>query len=139
MEKNPQEAKSLLLNAVQLDPKSAKGYFQLGVAYMKLKEYPEAIEAYKKSGTLDPNFPDTYFNLGYIYAMGKDFSKAEKMYNRTVNLKPSYLDEALFNLGMVQEWQGKRKESIENLERALSVNPNNEMARKFLDTLKRKS
>jgi serine/threonine protein kinase len=139
MDKNPQEAKSLLLKAVQLDPKSAKGYFQLGVTCMKLKEYPEAIEAYQKSGELDPNFPDTYFNLGYIYAMGKDFSKAEEMYNRTVNLKPSYLDEALFNLGMVQEWQGKRKESVENLERALSLNPNNEMARKFLDKLKRKS
>jgi Tfp pilus assembly protein PilF len=54
-----------------------------------------------------------------------------------VKLAPPYLDEALFNLAMVQEKQGKRKQSIDNLERALSVNPNNEMAKKLLDKLKR--
>ena len=139
MDKNPQEAKTLLLKAVQLDPKSAKAHFQLGVAFMKLKEYPKAIEAYQKSGELNPNFPDTFFNLGYLYAMGKDFDKAEEMYHRVVNLKPTYLDEALFNLGVVQEKLGKTKQSIESLEQALSINPKNEMAKKLLDKLKSKS
>jgi len=139
MDKNPQEARSLLLKSVQIDPNSAMGYFQLGVACMKLKDYPGAIEAYQKSGELDPNSPDTFFNLGYIYAIKKNYSKAEEMYDRVVKLSPSYLDEALFNLGMVQERQGKRKESIGNLERALSVNPNNEMAKKLLTKLKGKS
>jgi len=139
LDKNPQEARSLLLKAVQLDPKSAKGYFQLGVVYMKLKEHPKAIESYQKSGELDPGSPDTFFNLGYLYAVKKDYSKAEEMYDRVVKLSPSYLDEALFNLGMVQERQGKRKESIGNLERALSINPNNEMAKKLLAKLKGKS
>jgi TolA-binding protein len=139
MDKNPQEAKSLLVKAVQLDPKSARGFFELGVVYMKLKDHPKAIEAYQKSGELDPSAPDTFFNLGYLYAVKKDYSKAEETYERVVKLAPSYLDEALFNLGMVQEKQGKRKESIENLERALSINPNNEVAKKLLVKLKGKS
>ena len=137
MEKNPQEAKSLLLKAIQLDPTSLQGHFQLGSVYMKLKDYPKAIETFRKVGELDPKYPAAFFNLGYLYAIKKDYSKSEEMYDRVVKLAPSYLDEALFNLGMVQEKQGKRKQSIENLERALSVNPNNEMAKKLLDKLKR--
>lgn len=137
MEKNPKEAKSLLLKAIQLDPANLQSHFQLGSVYMKLKDYPQAIETFQKVGQLDPKYPAAFFNLGYLYAMKKDYSKSEEMYDRVVKLSPSYLDEALFNLGMVQEKQGKRKQSIENLERALSVNPNNEMAKKLLEKLKR--
>ena len=138
MEKNPNEAKSLLTKAIELDPNSFQTYFLLGSAYMKLKDYPKAKESLQKAGDLDPKFPDTFFNLGYLYAMEKDYSKAEEMYDRVVKLSPPYLDEALSNLGAVQEKQGKRAESIQNLERALSVNPNNEIAKKLLDKLKQK-
>jgi len=139
MDKNPMEAKSLLLKAIKLDPTNVGGHFQLGLVYMKLEDYPRAIEAYQKTAELDPKSPDTFFNLGYLYAIKKDYIKAEEMYGRVVKLAPAYVDEAFFNLGMVQEKQGKRKESIENLEKALSINPNNEMARKLLDKLKQKS
>jgi cytochrome c-type biogenesis protein CcmH/NrfG len=139
MDKNPMDAKSLLLKTIKLDPTNVRGHFQLGLVCMKLKDYPRAIEAYQKAAELDPKSPDTFFNLGYLYAINKDYSKAEEMYERVVKLAPSYLDEALFNLAMVQEKQGKRKQGIESLERALSVNPNNEMARKLLDKLKQKS
>ena len=139
MEKNPEEAKSLLLKAIQLDPTSLQGHFQLGSVYMKLKDYSQAIETFRRVGELDPKYSAAFFNLGYLYAIKKDYSKSEEMYDHVVKLAPSYLDEALFNLGMVQEKQGKRKQSIENLERALSVNPNNEMAKKLLVKLKGKS
>lgn len=138
MEKNPEEAKSLLLKAIQTDPANPQAHFQLGSVYMKLKDFPGAIEAFSKATDLDPKFSSAFFNLGYLYAMKKDYAKSEEMYDRVVTLAPSYLDEALFNLGMVQEKQGKRKQSIENLERALSVNPNNEMAKKLLAKLKGK-
>jgi tetratricopeptide (TPR) repeat protein len=139
IEKDAGEARSILLKSVELDPASVQGHFQLGLAYMRLKEYGKAIEAYQKAAALDPKLPDTFFNLGYLYAVGKDYAKAEEMYGRTVSLAPSYLDEALFNLGMVQEKLGKRKESIESLEKALSINPKNETAKKLLNRLKQKS
>ena len=102
IEKKPGEAKSLLQRAVELDPKSA----------------------------------DAYFNLGYVYAVGKNYAKAEEMYRKAVKLSPPYLDEALFNLALVQEKQGKKKQSMESLERAVKINPKNEMAQKFLKKLK---
>jgi serine/threonine protein kinase len=139
MEKNPGEARTLLLKAVELDPKNVRLHSQLGLAYMRLQDYSKAIGAYQKATELDPQFTDAYFNLGYIYAMKKDYSKSEDMYARTVKLAPSYLDEALYNLSIVQEKQGKKKESIENLEKALKINPQNEMAKKLLNRLKKPS
>jgi len=139
VEKNPQKAKSLLLKAIELDPKNVQVLFQLGLTYAALQESPQAIRAYQKAIEIDPEFPDAYFNLGYLWAMNKDYPKAEEMYSQVVKLAPPYLDEALFNLGLVQEKQGKRKQGIENIERALKVNPKNEMAKKLLGKLKENS
>ena len=138
VESNPAEAKTVLQQAIALDPRSSQAYFQLGHAYVKMKEYPKAIEAYTKAGEIDPNFADAFFNIGYVHAVRKEYANAEKMYSKVVNLSPMYVDEALFNLGMVQEKQGKRKESLQNIEKALSINPGNEPARKALARMKGK-
>jgi serine/threonine protein kinase/Tfp pilus assembly protein PilF len=133
---DPRKAESLLLESVKLDPKSAQGYFDLGLVYVKLKEYPKAIETYQKVAEREPGFPDIYFNLGYAYAMSKEYGKAEEMYSRVVTLSPAYLDEALFNLAVVQEKQGKKRESTANLEKAVAINPQNTLAKERLDKLK---
>jgi tetratricopeptide (TPR) repeat protein len=100
------------------------------------KNPAEAKSLLQKALDLDPNSANAYFNLGYVYAVGKNYPKAEEMYRKTVKLSPPYLDEALFNLALVQEKQGKNKQSMENLEWAVKVNPQNEMARKLLKKLK---
>jgi tetratricopeptide (TPR) repeat protein len=138
LESDPKKSKSLLLKASEIDPDNLQGQLQLARIYMKEKDYPKAVEVYKRVASLDPKFPDSYFNLGYIHAVNKEYGKAEEMYTRTVALAPSYLDEALFNLGMVQDKQGKRQQSIANLERAVQVNPKNEPARKLLENMKGK-
>ena len=138
-DQDPEKAKSLLLKSIHLDPGSVQGNFQLGLLYVKMKDYPKAIETYQRVAELDPQFPDTFFNLGYVYAVAKDYPKAEAMYERVVELAPSYLDEALFNLAIVQEKQGKREPCIKNLERALDVNPKNQLAKQYLQKLKEKS
>jgi tetratricopeptide (TPR) repeat protein len=138
IESNPAEAKTVLQQAVAKDPRSVQANFQLGHVYVKLKEYPNALSAYAKAGEIDPNFADAFFNMGYVNAVRKEYAKAERMYAKVVTLSPVYVDEALFNLGMVQEKQGKRKESLQNIEKALSINPGNEPARKALARMKGK-
>ncbi|MDD5763025.1 MAG: tetratricopeptide repeat protein, partial [bacterium] len=138
IESNPAEAKTVLQQAIAKDPRSVQGHFQLGHAYVKLKDYPKALDAYAKAGEIDPKFADAFFNMGYVHAVRKEYAKAEQMYAKVVKLSPIYLDEALFNLGMVQEKQGKRKESLQNIEKSLSINPGNEPARKALARMKGK-
>jgi tetratricopeptide (TPR) repeat protein len=136
VESSPSEAESLFLKAIKSDPKSVQAHFQLGHLYVKQKEFTKAIGVYQSVAKLDPQFPETYFNLAYIYAVKKEYAMAEEMYGRVIELAPPYMDEALYNLALVQEKQGKRAESMKNLEKALEVNPNNEMAKKYLLRLK---
>jgi tetratricopeptide (TPR) repeat protein len=135
---DPREAESLLRQALEADPNAVQASFQLGLIYARQKEYAKAIEAYGKAAELDPKFPDTLFNLAHVYAVTNEYQKAAGMYARVVALEPSYLDEALYNLAIVQEKQGKRPDAIQNLERAMRVNPDNKLAEKFLSSLKRK-
>lgn len=132
VDKDPAKARGILLEATRIDPGNIQGHFQLGHVYMKMKEHAKAAEAYGRAVAIDPGFAEGFFNLGYVYASRKDYEKAEEMYLKAVSLSPPYLDEALFNLAMVQDRRGKRAEATENLRKAVEVNPKNELAKKFL-------
>jgi len=133
---DPKRARSLLLEAAEIDPSSAQTFFHLGIVHANLGDYPDAIAAYEKSTMLDSNYPESFFNLAYLYAMNKNYSRAEEAYARVVALAPSYLDEALFNLAVIQDKQGKKNECRESLQRAIIENPKNEAARGYLSKMK---
>ncbi len=122
----------LLNRAVALDQNSIPAHFQLGMLFMKQKNYPKSIERFQKVIKLDPKSSDAFFNLGFIYAVSKDYAMAEVMYARVVKLAPNYLDEALYNLALVQNKLGKRKKCIANLKRAAKISPQNKLVQKYL-------
>ena len=134
---DPERAETLLLKAIDVNPDSAKTHSRLGILYVQLKKYDAAIDQYKAVSRLDPAAVDAFFNLGYLYAVQKNYEDAEEMYQRTVELKPDYLDEALFNLAMVQKRLGKNDACIGNLETALKINPNNARVRKYLEKMRK--
>jgi serine/threonine protein kinase len=138
MAEDPQRSKTLLLKAVEVNPVSVNGHSQLGYLFMKEKNYSKAIEYYEIAAALKPDMPDTFFNLGYIYAVTRRYQNAETMYQLAVELKPGYLDEALFNLAVVQDKQGKRTESLANLKQSLKINPKNEKSKRYLQKFTRK-
>ena len=139
IETEPEEAHTLLLQATQLAPGDSRSHFMLGQLYVFQENYADAINAYEKVIELDPGFADAYFNLGYISARTKDYAKAEEMYKSTVKLQPSYLDEAFSNLAIVQYFRNDFKESKRNLEKALQINPENDLAQKYLEKIEKKS
>jgi serine/threonine protein kinase len=138
MPEDPDAAKVYLLKALALDPASISVLSKLGYIYVHHNDYPHAIETYQKVAKLDPGRADTFFNLGYIYAVTENYSKAKEMYSRVVELSPEYLDEALFNLAMVQAQLGERDNGIKSLKQALEINPANESALAYLKQLKEK-
>jgi Tfp pilus assembly protein PilF/tRNA A-37 threonylcarbamoyl transferase component Bud32 len=136
LDTRPQRAKDLLYKAIEVSPQNHTSYFYLGKLYTSLKDYSKAIEFYQKAIDLNPRFPDSYFNLGFIYSVQRDFAKAESMFQKVIDLSPPYLDQAYFNLAMVQMKQRKKQESIANLEQVLKINPDNARAQKYLKRLK---
>ncbi|MBN1276970.1 MAG: protein kinase, partial [Deltaproteobacteria bacterium] len=137
LEKTPERAKALLLKAVKINPGSSQGHFLLGRIYTQQKDYTSAIASYQTATELDPQMHNAFFNMGYIYAIKKDYNKAQEMFARVVALSPPFLDEALYNLAIVQRKMGNIQECIKNLEKAIAVNPENKNAKKLLETLKK--
>jgi serine/threonine protein kinase len=129
------EAERLLLKALEVEPDDFESLSQLGFVYVQRKDYPKAIETYQRVAALKPQWPATYFNLGFIYAVTKDYKQAQAMYQRVVDLQPPFADEALYNLALVQVRLGHRQLSIQNLQRAVQLNPKNEPAMKLLQKL----
>jgi serine/threonine protein kinase len=129
---NPEKASSLLEQAIKLDPNNIQAQLKLGRLQVQLGKYNEAIETYEKIVSIDPNSPDVYFNLAFAYAMNKDYSHAETLYRKVVNLAPKYLDEALFNLAMMEEKQGKLDDAVGHLKEAQTINPENKVIKEKL-------
>lgn len=135
-ETDAEGAIKLYTEAIQVKPDSEPAHFQLGMIYMKQENYEAAIESFENVIEINPEFPDTFFNLGFINVLSKNYAKAEEMYARVVELNPKYVDEALFNLALVQSRLDKKDESLANLEKAVAINPNNELAQNYLKKLK---
>ncbi len=128
-------AKGLLIKALGIKPASVPVLSKLGFIYLRDNNYPQAIDTYQKVAELDPQQPNALFNLGYIYAVTEEYAEAKKMYAQVVQMQPDFLDEALFNLAMVQERLGERRQCLKSLKRAIEVNPDNASAAAYLDQI----
>ncbi|MGA1869404.1 MAG: protein kinase domain-containing protein [bacterium] len=136
-----EKAQSLLHKSINLDPNNIQVHYLLGKLYMNQKNNRGAIDSYEKAIALDPlnpNIPKAFFNLGYLYAQNHDFIKSEKMYEQVIALSPPFVDEAFFNLAYILAKRGKTEQSIDYLNKALSVNPKNDKAKKLLQRLHKK-
>lgn len=134
---DPKEAETLLGKGLAYDPDNVQIHFSLGKLYIKQQNYPEAIQFFQRAALLAPQWPDPFFNLGFAYSHIKEYDKAEVMFRRVVALRPSYLDKAWLNLAIIMEKQGRRAQSIEDLQAALKVNGDNERATRYLAMLMR--
>ncbi len=131
-----ESARGLLLKALDIKPASVAVLSKLGFIYLRDNNYAQAIDTYQKVAELEPQQPNAFFNLGYIYAVTEDYARAREMYARVVQLEPAFLDEALFNLAMVQEQLGERRQSLKSLKQAIKINPDNASALAYLNQIK---
>ncbi len=139
MSASPAEAEALLVKATEVAPVMVEPRLMLGRRYIHTKDYPRAIDAYKRVIDLDPTSSDAFFNLGFIYATTGKYAEAEKAFEKAVSLKPAYLAKSLFNLAVIQQKLGKREQSIASLEEAVTLNPENEKALAYLNRLRQSS
>jgi serine/threonine protein kinase len=135
-QKDPDRAEALFAHALQMDSNNLRAGFELGSLYLSKRDYPKAIEAYQNVMKRDPGFHRAIFNLAFIYAAKQNFAMAEQMYQRVIDLSPPYADEAHFNLAVIQSKQGRKTQSIANLEKAIAMNPKNQVARHYLNRLR---
>ena len=98
-------------------------YFQLGIAYERLKEWPKAEKALKRALELQPNQPQVMNYLGYSWIdMNMNLDEGMDMIRAAVDLRPNdgYIVDSL---GWAYYRLGEYEDAVRELERAVELKP----------------
>ena len=132
---NPAGARNLLDQAIKLDPGNHEGPYQLGRLLTFKKDFSGAIQQYQAALKLNPRIPEIHFNLGYIFLSQGQFDQAIQYFDSCRTLNPPFQDEVLTNLGISFLKKNNPTQAQIYFREALKINPNNGLARSYLQNL----
>jgi tetratricopeptide (TPR) repeat protein len=120
-------AEKSLQDAVAKDPKSFRGWYDLGFLYNATDRQSEAIEAYRKSVEANPQVFESNFNLGLLLERKGD-PQAAKYLAAAISLKPAShpeknLSQAYLSLGHVLD-KTSPDEALKAYQKAAELQPN---------------
>ena len=98
-------------------------YYQRGIAYERLKEWPKAEPNFRKALELYPNQPQVMNYLGYSWIdMNMNLDEGMDMIRKAVDLRPSdgYIVDSL---GWAHYRLGQYQDAVRELERAVALKP----------------
>ena len=98
-------------------------FYQRGIAYERLKQWPKAEPNFKKALELFPNQPQVLNYLGYSWIdMNMNLEQGVEMIKKAVDLRPS--DGFIIDsLGWGYYRLGRYEEAVTELERAVALQP----------------
>jgi eukaryotic-like serine/threonine-protein kinase len=134
---NPDQARSLLEQAVVRAPENIEAHFQLGRLLTQKKLYPAAIQEYQRALNLNNRIPEAYFNLGYIHLTQGNYDLAIQHLEWCRALSPPYQDEVLTNIGIVYLRKNNLRQARTYFQEASRLNPRNAVARAYLANLEK--
>lgn len=116
---NYDEAVRLYRASTEREP-NAVTYFNMGVAYVKKRDYAQAIAAYLKSAALNPADARVHYNLGYAYDDMQLYDEAISAYRDAVNIDAAYAA-AYINMGICYSKLGNTTKRDECYRRAAAL------------------
>src|ERR1700676_4064155 len=84
----PDEAQAEFLRAVEIYPKHAGAWFELGKVYEQRDHFQEAREAYRKSIAADANFVNPYERLYLLALRDSQWKDAAEITDKVMRLNP---------------------------------------------------
>jgi tetratricopeptide (TPR) repeat protein len=109
-------------NVVQLDPKDAAAYVELGETYLKLRDTREAFQAFSTAAGAAPNNLIAQLKMGQMLLLGKQTEQARKKAELILQKSPDDI-EGLSLLSGVQLQEKNLEGAIKTLEKASSIAP----------------
>src|SRR2546428_136478 len=86
----PQDAVTVLLQAVEIAPRDSRADELLGNAYARLEKYPQAQSELEKAIALSPQTPSLHLMLAPVYRKQGQMEKAKAEYDRCAALNGSH-------------------------------------------------
>jgi tetratricopeptide (TPR) repeat protein len=85
------EAEQHLHRWIELEPKAAAAYNNLGNVYLATNRVDQAVGAYQKAIQLDSARTESYYNLGQAYLLNLLLSEAESEFRRAKEMRPQLI------------------------------------------------
>jgi tetratricopeptide (TPR) repeat protein len=85
-------ARSYVLRAIQLDPRSAEAYEQLGIDQSERQEWSDALSAMKRAVELAPKNSQYHYNLAALQFKRHAYPDARAEFHRALDLEPKNPD-----------------------------------------------
>ncbi len=122
------QAEVHIRRALQLAPDHVEARTLLGWLSLEVhKDFPAAIEAYRKVVQLRPQSPEAQNNLAVALKKNGDLDRALEGFNRALELREGYA-QAWSNRGWVHFEQEKWRAARRDFEQALALNPQDQGA-----------
>lgn len=132
------EAKTLLLQAIELDPNYGRAYNHLGWLYdLKFRDYAKSEEYYKKALETSPEYVPIYVNYAVVLNnVGKE-KELEELLKKGFEVPGT--DHVALNreFGFLREKQGKFEEAIQYYTAALKSSWVNQDVETFKNAIER--
>ncbi len=116
---------------------SALFFNELGIAYRKKGNLPEAAESYREAHLRDRENPVILANLAYIYFLKKDYPQSAEEYEKAIRLAPRF-KEAHSGLALTFYQMKKYEDALQEIDAALKLDPNYSQAKKLREDIRRK-
>ena len=131
-ENNLLQAEKALLTILSLDRKNAATYNRLGILYAKQKEHNDSLECFTAAFNIEENASSLH-NLGMVYFDLEQYEKAAISFKQALDLDNRsairYIEYA-----KVLERLGRNKEVLDNLEKAVEIEPRPEILKILMRT-----
>lgn len=119
---DPQKAVYYWEKAYELEPTNFNNSNSLGIVYVMLKKYPEAIAAMQRAARLNPKHEFPWLNLGNLYEITSLYDSADIAFRNALERNPSNPRASyLYGLFLLNQKRYEKAESV--LGQGLKYNP----------------
>ncbi len=117
-----EQATSLFLHALELNPGAVRAYLGLAVCYKAQSRFREANEVVEQCIRLAPDNAEAYTEKGFVFLYLVELTRARALFVKAIELDPRS-DHAYRGLGLVCRAQMEFSDSEAFFKKAIEINP----------------
>ena len=136
---NLEEAEKSTRKAIKLNPNFYKSYLILGLILKDKGSLEEAEISTHKAIQLNPNEGNAHLSLGIILRDQGKLEESELSTCKAIKLKSTDLSLCYQNLSLLMYAKGKKNIAIENIEKALSIDPTSKDNKLLISILRKRN
>ena len=120
VESKPEEAIDIWLKEIELSPKRARPYNNIGIAYRRLGNLDSAKKFHEKAIMTDPKFGHSYYSLGLVYYDRENYEKAKGLFSEAI--KRGYFNaDVYYSLGQANKNLNEIDQAITAYEKTVKL------------------